>query len=240
MKTCLFSLSFLEGFDKSGSKRTERMTRFIKYYMPLKDELGFDTLVIADNGSPEDMVLPFLHQVGYPALVTDNAHRLLHDPMDSTLRFLLMERLHFGTTFPKSDPRHHLDYPYCWRGFELIRKLFQSYDKVIFIDSDCYVLSGRLAEYIREFDNGWATLWCPRYTFPEATLQVIMKRPFEERYPKGPWELNIGRLMEWALPYTRIETKFVSDRYGETRVPVNDSMDYYSQAPIDIEMRYRG
>lgn len=237
MRTCLYSLSQLDGLDPSGSSRIARQLKFVEHHWKIRDEMGFTDIVFSDNGSSREWLNEFLSFTG-GCESTSLAEVAFSGRPIKIYKF--EERLEPRSTFSLDDPRHIHDYPYCWRGMAFIKELFAYYDKVIFIDSDCFVLSPRFAKYIRDFSSGWSTIWCPKHRFPDASFQIITKDSVNfHSFSMVPWKNNIGRLMEWALPFNEIRMDFIADRFGEDRCPALPTMDFYGQCPVDIEMQFR-
>ena len=112
------------------------------------------------------------------------------------------------------------------------------YDKIIHIESDLYLLSPKICEYINNLNSGWVSFKCPTYQFPESSLQIINKDNYkkffnfqQEVLAKGLWKMS-SKNAEWIIPFSRTETRFVGDRYGERKVKQNETMDYYAQANL--------
>lgn len=241
MKTALFSLSYLDGEDASGSSRLERNARWLKYYWPLKDELGFQNIILADNASRRQSVINLMDRVPM-SWEFRSMPAFRREPMELSI-FQFGEHLARGSSgFPPvtpADDRANFDYPYCWRGFWFLRDLFVLYkfEKIILIDTDMFVLTKRVAKYIKEA-RGWTALWSEKYQFPETSLSVIEGDGVQKflEFTNRPWQEFLGRKMETTLPYTHVEKGFIGDRYGEytyrETVPVNP--DYYGQCPINV------
>lgn len=115
-----------------------------------------------------------------------------------------------------------------------------NYDKVIHVESDSFVISKRIQDYLNDFNNGWEVFWCRRHQIPETALQVIAGEKWINEYAKFydiPFSQFEGRPPDpgveqgdpW-LPYT-VNKNFIGDRYGEdelkTKVPFN--ADYACQ-----------
>jgi hypothetical protein len=242
VKTCLFTLSYLDGVDNLGNNRLERNLKYLNYYWPLRKEFGFQKIVMADNCSSVKS-LAYLSDLAPASLgIQSEAQSSQLIPDFEIQLFRFEDHLAYGTTFPQDDPRSYYDYPYCWRGFDFLRRVFGhlNYDRVILIDSDGFVLSPRLAHFMRDIASGWTSFWCKKYGFPEASLQVIDRNSFRSRYFTEPWQSHVGEIMEWSLPFTEVNRGFNCDRYGETRTPVSPDMDYYGQALNEMAMVYRG
>ena len=128
-------------------------------------------------------------------------------------------------------------YPNVWRAYQYIRdELFQQYDKVIFLATDAYICSQRLADYIEALDSGWTALWCAKWNFPATEIQVIMKgcKAFDDFFAGDPMRYN-GACEEITVPLTHVERGFTGDRYGETETPYVAGMDWYSQVSDSLE-----
>lgn len=213
MKTALVTACFLEGEDVSGTSRLERNIRYVNYYDAIKTELGFDDIWLLDNASDEAL----LAQLPKAA----NIHR-------------------YSERLMGSDRKH--DYPYCWRAlydFQLL--IDKGYEKIIAIDSDCFVLTKKLAKHIRESNSGWITYWNEVHRFPEAALQILNKDAFDlfRGYTSKPWqERNDGRLMERDIPFTVVEMGFRVGRFAEQRLGQEDWMDAIGQAGGTTKAEY--
>jgi hypothetical protein len=232
MRTALYAPSFLDGIDPSGAQRIDRTHRYLKYYRALKDELGFDRIFLADDGSTPHLTGALggtifeedlsIGQLGHPDL------------------FILTRRQHLG--IPRNTD---WDYPCYWKNLYETRKVFEifGYDKVITIDTDGFVLSRRLAEYIRELRSGWTAFHERKWNFPTAELHVLCRGNGFERFDRFTYPhfmTHNGLLMEKTIPFTYVEPQFNCGRYGEDRHPQTAEMDFYSQAPADIELHYGG
>jgi hypothetical protein len=215
MKVALTSACYLDGVDQSGSSRLERNIRYVKYYQKIQEELGFDNIVLVDNASSPENTEQFM------------------DAVKDVILIKHMQHLQRGSGY---------DYPYCWRALHTIKPLIhQGFKKFLMIDSDYFVVSGKLAKYLKEANSGWLALWSKKYNFPEAACQVLNEDLFSFflGYTSTPWERQNGLVMETALPFTHIEKGFIADRFGESRLPCTKEIDGYGQCPLDIDIEFR-
>lgn len=217
MKTALVSLCYLDGLDVLGNDRLERNKRYLRYYLGLQDEFGFDEILLLDNASSAEATASLLAE--YPQI--------------DIFRFL--------NHLPRKPIVH--GYPYCWRGLYHYAELMKEYDKIIYIDSDGFVLTKRLAHYIRNLKSGWTTFLAQTQNFPEAALHILCPDayPILLKYFEVPWQTRVGTLMETSLPFTHVETKFKCGRYGERFHEDRNqhpSQDYYGQAPLNIPLTF--
>lgn len=203
MKTLLFAPLFL---DEPG--RMERNIRWIEYYRDLKDQLGYDEILMVDNASTASQVERFVK---------------LAPEIEIINRVTRLKKV------------GECGYGYWYRAQALAAAyaLARGYDKIIHIDTDAYVLTPRFCSFINSIETGWHTVWCDYWQFPEVNIQVIGKNSLESMldfhsdaflsfYPFGPAEKN--------MPFTDVHKQFHGDRYGEMGVNQQPYMDYYCQA----------
>jgi hypothetical protein len=214
MRTAIFSPSYLEGTDPQGNNRLDRNIAWARWYKSIAGHMGIDELWLADNAS-------------------------------SYNRCALIEG--FGVTvhrFSKHLSRGEGEnpYPYCWRALWFVRELVESnhYDRIIFCDTDTYVVSESFANYVRDRDTGWWSVWCPKHSFPEASFHVLNRDAFPlfMQYTSSPYTEKYGLLMEHNLRFTDVMHCFDCDRYGESRAPQTNTMDLYGQRPLDIPLAF--
>lgn len=218
----LYTSCYLEGLDDLGNDRFYRNLRYLDYYRSIKKEIGFDRIFMLDNASSFDKISHLMEVYGSKDLE-------IHRCSDRLVK--------------KIQGEH--DYPYCWRAIYFMRELIEQHGatKIIFIDSDAFVVSKRLAEFIRRWNKGWHTLYCQKYGFPESSFQVLNQDSFYllKAYTKDGdfMSRNNKVVMERSLPFTHIHKEFDCDRYGEDRVPYRTGMDLYCQAPLDMPLSFR-
>lgn len=215
MKTALFSPLYLDGSDPVGNSRFTRNQRYIQWNRTYRKEIGFDDIWMVDNGSKPNLLANLLGQ--FPDL--------------NIMRYPNLERTH-----------HNNGYIYCWRALWFVRALISlGYEKIIFLDSDCYIISERLAEFVRSIESGWHAFKCQKYNFPTAEFNILTRNTFDVflQYTNEAFESKNGILMERDLPFTHVNSIFNCDRYGETRTPQSPEMDLYSQRPLDIELTFQ-
>lgn len=216
MKTCLFSPCYLDGGDPGGVDRLDRMKRYLDYYSLLKEELGFDTLFLSDDGSSESRITELM-------------------------RGRLGVEIILNPKLQKQGGLKECDYPWCWRALYDVRiPITLGYDKIITIDSDCFVLSNRLAKYVKELKSGWRAFHIPKYNFASAEFHILCRDQFPmfEAYCQTPFMDRNGTKMEEVMPFTHLHCGFDIDRYGETRTPLRPGMDFYSNSYGGVPMRF--
>lgn len=216
MKTCLFSSCYLEGTDAFGGARLARHHKYVNYYRPLKDVLGFDHFFFSDNGSSPEKL----------KLIEGN---------DVTL-FRNTPSLVRGTNGGE-------DYPYIWRAFYDIRKIIEGgqYKKIVCIDTDAFILSKKLADYVKDLNTGWTAFKVQKYGFPSAEFFILCEDSFKAymEFTSGHFLDNNGKVMERVLPFTIINDAFNVDRYGETEGKQPDeSIDLFGQCRVETEVSF--
>ena len=251
MKTVLWSTAWLEGKDPLGSDRVDRTKRFLDYNRKIKKELGFDQIILNDNCSHWSRI----NQLG----ATPFHERGL--PHQRDCDFFL-----YRHSKPLTRSAGHNDYPYVWRGVYFLEKIIDlgDVDKIIVCADDCFVLTERLAHYIRDSKSGIVSFPSKVYDFPLTELSIINRDAFPilKKWFQVPWWVRSESraLYESAFPITHLEKRFTGDRYGEFFVrdhpvlyvsdpdrnargwPQDETMDFYAQARLDVPMifeRYR-
>ena len=161
METLLFCTSYL---SSSPHCAAERWRKWIEYYSQRMELFGADRLVLIDDGSSlEDIQLP---------VTILSADRLLPSELPQGVVLFRFEQ-HLG----RSSMYH---FPGWWRSFSFASEVARIWrvGKLIHIESDAYVISRRLADYIRDCDQGWTTFYQAHYRsrfarvlFPRDTTQ---------------------------------------------------------------------
>ena len=125
-----------------------------------------------------------------------------------------------------------------WRSFTTSLDIAEkyNYEKIVHIESDAFLISMRIFDYIEGLKTGWTGLWANKYNFPESCIQVICKDQFDsfrDFASCGSHELSKKGLAEKVIPFTNVERKFVGDRYGEKVNKQVVGLDYFCQAKLD-------
>lgn len=216
--TALVAPCFLDGEDGYGNNRIRRNQRWVNYYTAIQNKIGFDDIWLLDNSSTRENIDRFLDGVDKTPFIQRFSERLV-----------------------RREGMPH-DYPYYWRALWFIKNLFVSYDKIICIDSDCFVLTERMASYIKNLDSGWTSFWCKRWNFPDSSIWVLTKPEFDLflKCTQGDWSRKVGECMERDIPFTYVNKDFCCSRFGEEiPVPLQDStMDMYGQAHLTTELMF--
>lgn len=130
-----------------------------------------------------------------------------------------------------------------WRSFLFSLQIARSYGfrKIVHVESDAYLLSQQLVDYVNELDSGWTALWCPLYRIPETGIQVIAEDQFPslQRFAEMDLVELSRKLAENILPFTRVETRFHGNRYGEYRTRIPRTADFACQANPTMAPTYR-
>ena len=198
MKSILFCTSYI----KNEQAWRERYQRWLDYYQD--GPIRADKKIMIDDGSP---YLPPPESI---------------KTVPSTAPLSLFRDDTVIMRFEDNLGRQSISaYPGWWRSFlhsiTIAREL--GADKIIHIESDAYILSPRLADFINDIDSGWHVMWTERYQFPETAIQVICSDQFEvfEQFKARQPDLNYGDLAERLLPFTSVDRQFKGERYSEIR-----------------------
>lgn len=229
--TVMFSGCYVDGFDALGSSRLDRTKWHLEYYRNIKEELGLKEFILVDNGSD----LEALSELNAPIY-------------DSKLDQVFIP--HHGSNDIKIYRfENHLErvgiveYPYCWRNMYflatwIIHRCHRDIDKIFICDSDAFVVSKKLAHFIRDLESGFTAMWSEHHRFPASELSILCKDRFIDFInwtKEKPWGVRSAEKipLEVALPYSSIQMQFVGDRYGEfssTGLAQTSEMDFYAQA----------
>jgi len=214
MKTLLFCTSY------AGDPQTwdARYRRWLDFFS--KSPVAKDQILIVDDGSPK---LPSWRGLKVLRELPDR------QPAEKAVLY------HFDDNLGRS---HVVDYPGWFRSFTFAAVYARKYgfDKVVHVESDSFVFSRRIVDYINECDSGWTTFWCPRWGFPESCIQVIGKDQLDAYAALAavPYATQLaGKPIEMVLPFTQVRKDFVGDRYGEYLAWLPDKIDYGCQIPED-------
>lgn len=195
-----------------------KAARWVRYHRAV---LPFVTrIVLYDNGSSLEATEKFMTMIGNDVPIT--IHR-------------------FSETLPRNGQH---DYPYVWRYLQALTMIMGSYDKIVHMTDDAFVLNSRLASWVEQVKRGHFALWCPTYGFPDDNLQVICSEAYGlyKEWIGSDWRVmydkHNGEPVEILIPFTNVEHGFVADRFGDRDIPQDPSMDLYSGCPLNIEPKY--
>ena len=138
--------------------------------------------------------------------------------------------IHFAENLGRNNV---LDYPGWFRSFSFAAAYAKkfNYEKIIHIESDVFLLSNRILNYINNIDNGWNSFLCNRYKFPESGIQVIGKDQIDNffNFCDKNYDTYRNFPIETIIPFTNVECSFIGDRYGEYLDSCPNNVDFCSQ-----------
>ena len=214
------SLIFCTSYFESETVFYLRYKKWLAYYLSLPFSEDKDFFIL-DDGS--DLTL------------ADNLYNLIEGDLSPETPIEKVNFYHFKDRLTKGGGANSEGW---YRSFLFaydIATMF-GYDKIIHIESDLYLLTPGICDYINDLNTGWVSFRCPTYRFPESSIQIINKDCYDklsdfkdETLDKGLENMHAHNA-EWIIPFTHVEEDFVGDRYGERREDQNADMDYYAQA----------
>lgn len=151
----------------------------------------------------------------------------------------------FANRLGRGTAAEHWPHWGWWRSFLFSVKIARRYGfrKIIHVESDAYLLSRSIVDYLNRLDAGWTAFWCPRYEMPEAGIQVIAEDQFAamEQLAETDVRTLAKKLAEYCLPFTRVDKSFVGNRYGEYRQTIPGYADFACQIadPVALRVAYR-
>ncbi len=129
--------------------------------------------------------------------------------------------------------RSVFDFPGWYRSFAFaaVFAMANGFEKIIHVESDAFLISRRIIDYINAVNDGWIAFWCKRWNFPETAIQVITGSAMASfcAVAKRPNSDFINEGFEKLLPFTHIEKSFEGDRYGEYTDRVPHFADFATQ-----------
>jgi len=209
MKTLLFATMYLR--DEASLQRYQKYLNFLdrNYW-----SMGIDHAVFIDDGSSPRL----LSAIGLPVFMGEMPTEL---PAVSIF------------TFPDHKGWQGNYFQGWWRSFLFAPLLAEHYglDRIIHIESDAYVLSKRLRNYLTGLTSGWTALWCPLHKMPETGIQVVCKDQFGSMKEIVPPN---DIYPENYLPFTAVNKDFKGDRYAEYTDLIPAGADFLCQVTLGM------
>jgi hypothetical protein len=210
-RTLVFCTSYFEGAQAWNG----RLRKWLRHHAALPWQQR-PLLCLIDDGSPVPPPADEVTPVAAGQALPDSDGRPLFVRFDT----------HLGRA-------GLLDYPGWWRSFlhaaEVARQ--GGCDKIVHIESDAFVLSRRMLQFLESRTRGWTAFWCPRWKLPETSIQVICADQFAalERLRQQGFSHLAGRYAERELPFTEVVHEPFGNRYGEFRHRVPGYADFAAQ-----------
>ena len=241
MKSFIFATSYFS--DQETYEK--RYLKWINYHKNLpfaKDK----KIILIDDGSPQEFVDDFGQKVGKVINHEDIDYE--SNTLEGQSTFEDVNLYHFKERMGINPTENKVGLGGSTVGW--FRSFLQSlniakkfkFKKIIHVESDAYLISQNICDFMDDLDSGWLSMWCPRYQFVETTIQVICEDNFEKLEKLSDLGLDKleGNMAENILPIEKVCQAFVGDRYGEgTKLQVPD-IDYYCQCHPDTKLKFKG
>jgi len=184
--------------------------------------------VLIDDGSPAE----WLEKLNVPVFLMENdTNPELPKNLDAQVSVF---------TFKENYGRPCLTIiPGWWRSFTFASILGIRYniDKLVHIESDTYLISERMVDWIAQTSDVWASPYTWKYWYAETAIQIIPRKKIPTLFQfwalgKEYWYkngmTNIQYVPELVLPIEYVEKHLVGDRWGEDwyREDIPDNADY--------------
>lgn len=223
VKTLLFCTSYTNSIDDWK----------IKYSIWLNHHRNINILfnksLIVDDGS---QVLPNQNEI-IDTSILYHGKEYFDEPETHNIIYHYHERL----------GRHGIfNYPGWYRsfGYAIQYAVKFNYEKIIHIESDAYIISNNLVNYINSINNDWITLWVPRYGIAETAIQIIAGENYiQDCYNifQKPYSEFVNRSADTDIETNswlnyKINRDFYGDRWGEVIWEVPQTADYACQIII--------
>lgn len=105
--------------------------------------------------------------------------------------------------------------------------------RIVHIEADAFLITARAVEMVNSINDGWVSLWSPKFQRPESGVQVIAGRALQtfRDWAERPIGSFSGKIIEKTLPFTHVEKTLIGDHYGENFFNwVPSEADWCSQA----------
>ena len=192
----------------------------------IRPRLDYDRIILFDNASD----LEYLKKL----------NATIHDEDNNCLAIgrsdLFVYRYH--THIPRTGV---LEYPYWWRWITTIPKLkgtFYQADKYYHIDSDNYIQTQEMLDYMKNSNNGFTAFWEGVHNFPTSELFILNKDSVDLLKQYEGKNLN-GQCAENVLCFSHVEKKFYGGRLAERGTP-GDTAHWVGQVTQGYPVKFRG
>ena len=223
MKTLVYCTSFAAN-PQDWEARYDLWVRSVRH-----SGLRFDQLLIADDASPSMPAWPDAEII---------RQRAAPDPADVRSRSPILIYRHDQRRGRNST----FDFPGWHRSFAFgaLYAHAHGFERVVHLESDAHLASGRIAWHFNHIEAGWFALWSRKYWMPEMAIQVAAGPQVAElaAFARKPYANMIGRPHEDQLPYSHISHLYRGDRYTETLDQVPLGVDFATQTPSDRPVDY--
>lgn len=233
------SFLFATGYISNESK-IERYIKWIQYYNENKSKIGADELVIFDDCSNIELVQQ-LQKVIQGNNIEFNIidYDKLPDELCKGVNWIRFDS-HLGRPSVHITAGWHRSFSYAG----VIAKHY-GYDKIVHVESDTYILTDRLFNFIHDSKNEWSVLFNKDYNFPDTCIQIIHRDHFkylEQLYELGEkfWfkaETNKTFIAEFVFKFTNIVRYFNGSWHGGNIEDAPKDVDYFADFPVDIQLR---
>jgi len=212
MKTLLFCTSYAE----NPQRWEARYRKWLDFFSSSKVQR--DQILLIDDGSP-----------CLPAWRGTRVLRELPSQVPSEKSVIF----HFEKNLGRPAL---LIYPGWFRSFCFAATYARRYgfDKIVHVESDCFLYTARVVRYLNELRSGWTSMWCESQGFPETCIQVICADQMDKYLELSTMDYDrqlANRLIEVLLPFTNVCKDFIGDRYSEFGEWVPEDADFGCQIP---------
>ena len=210
------TLLFCTSFSDSNKKWSERYRKWIEYYN-YKINLNFEQCLIVDDCSP---IVPECDDI-------EIFNKQKNVDIQPSAKIVLAK---FETHLGRNGM---LDYPGWFRGFKFAANYAKKFgfEKVIHVESDAYLLSSKIINFVNDQRVGWSCFWCSDYNFPESAIQIIGTDQIDNylKFVNRNYSFYKDKTIESVIPFTNIYKQFVGGRYGEKHSSLPSNVDFCCQ-----------
>jgi hypothetical protein len=216
MKTIIFCTSYIDDTNNA------RYRKWIDYYYDKLDLFNAGNLFLIDDGSAG-------------IFLNDQVEIVKSNDLPGSLKSNI-NLFHFENHLGRPSRKNYAGW---WRSFTFSIKLAEKYniDKIIHIESDYFIVSRKMIDFIAKITEGWTVFYSRFYGFPETAIQIICKDSFEKlnkAYTNAiESDYQFKKIAELVLPFSKTEKGFIGDRFGEEKILRSWSRKHKTLSEID-------
>jgi hypothetical protein len=209
MKTLIFCTAYANS-EEAWDTRYARWLRGIT-----KSNIKYNQVLLVDDGSESSPNWPSLDVIEEGSEVQSDEEIVLYK---------FRSRLGRLGTF---------DFPGWYRSFCFAAEYAErgGFSKAVHVESDAFVISERLVNYINGLEDGWTSMWIHRWSMAESGVQIIAGASMAtwKEFSCVPYSTRAGHIFEHYIPFTANAKQFVGDRYGEFSTSIPRDADWAMQ-----------
>jgi hypothetical protein len=213
--TALYCTSYINSEDA-----LTRYMAWIDYYTENRDKLGVGPIFMIDDGSP----MEWLDKIDAEVINIKHSPDYKHFNIPCDIVGNKLKIFRFPTNLGRPTMFYVPGWYRSWSFAAMLAMKFK-FDKLIFIESDAYVVTNKLFDFIKNSNDKWYGMWTPSKNWIESSIQWLPKEFYDaiavywKRGLKFWWSHDLNELNyapEFLLPLNVNPVRwFKGDRYPD-------------------------